>query len=98
MRLSLYEVGTILLSGRVRFIGGASARLQRAPPPPRVVWPFAPSPPRVPVEDLDAGTRRSTLRFLYMHQNLFDCGWISTIDGAVDLRSNTSPRGAGSTW
>jgi hypothetical protein len=31
---------------------------EAAASPPRVVWPFAPSPPRVPVKDIDVGTDR----------------------------------------
>jgi hypothetical protein len=59
--------------------------------PPLLVWPFASSHPKAADEDLDAGTGRSTLRYLYLRQNMFNYNRISPIEVVFSLRSNTTP-------
>lgn len=65
----------------------ACVELQRALPP-WLVWPFASSPSKATIEILDAGMSRSTHRYLYLRQNMFDCSQISLIEDVFGLRSN----------
>jgi hypothetical protein len=56
--------------------------------PPWLAWPFASSPSKATYKILDAGTSRSTHRYLYLRHNMFDCSQISLIEDVFDIRSN----------
>lgn len=59
--------------------------------PPLLSCPFASLSLKVAIEDLDTGTCWSTLRYLYMCQNMFSCSRINLIEVVFCLGSNTSP-------